>query len=215
MEEICSRYDDIFMKDFLESHRVRGWCENMKILLTDYKYNPKSLANYICNIQDYEALSLREATSFLLDFLQMNIQMGVAKPEKYPRHLHTTHDIVVRNFNAFKVVHDKEVFDSLRRGDLEYKGKDYSIIYPKCYTEVQKEGANLNHCVASYVENIMKGLTHIVFLRLNKSLNESLVTVEVKNNTIVQHRGSYNRSLSQNEMDFLKIYAEKKNLKLN
>lgn len=214
LEEMSNRYDSDFMANFLEPYSIHSWCDRVKRLLTDYKYNPKSLANYMCNIRDYEALGLYEVAEYLIDYLTMNTQMGATKLEKYPRHLHTTHDIVVRNFNAFRVVHDKELFNNIRREDLEYIKKDYSIIYPKCYTEIQKEGAVLNHCVASYVERVMKGETHILFLRETNKLDESLVTVEIRNGVIVQFRGSYNRKLSAEEMDFLNKYATNKKLKI-
>lgn len=215
MEEIDSRYNENFMKNFLEDYKITNWCDTVKVLLNEYKYNPKSLANYLCNLQDFEALDLQESVGFLLDFLRMNTQMGVAKPEKYPRYLHTTHDIVVRNFNAFKIEYPEEVFLNIRREDYEYKGKEYSIIYPKHYRDIQQEGSSLSHCVASYVEKVMEGKTHIVFLRKTDELTKSLVTVEIKNEAIVQYRASYNMIPSKEEMDFLKIYAEKKKLKLN
>lgn len=214
LEEINNRYDSEFMNTFLEDNRIHNWCDRIKRLLVDYRYNPKSLANYICNIVDYEALGIYNAVEYLIDFLSMNTQMGATKIEKYPRHLHTTHDIVVRNFNAFKVVHDKEMFNNIRREDLEYIQKDYSIIYPKCYTEIQKEGAQLSHCVASYVARVIKGETHILFLRKSDKLDDSLVTVEIKNGVIVQFKGAYNRNLSPEEMEFLNRYAKNKKLKI-
>lgn len=214
LEEINNRYDSNFMNTFLEDYRISSWCDNIKRLLVEYRYNPKSLANYICNIVDYEALGMYSTVWYLIDFLSMNTQMGATNIEKYPRHLHTTHDIVVRNFNAFKVVHDKEMFNNIRREDLEYIQKDYSIIYPKCYTEIQKEGAQLSHCVASYVDRVIKGEIHILFLRKSDKLDDSLVTVEIRNGVIVQFKGAYNRNLSPEEMEFLNRYAKNKKLKI-
>lgn len=214
LEEINNRYDSEFMNTFLENYMLYSWCYKIKKLLGDYKYNAKSLANYICNIVDYEALGLYETVNYLMDYMDMNTQMGATKIDKYPKHLHTTHDIVVRNFNAFKIEHDKEKFNNVRREDLEYTQKDYSIIYPKCYTEIQKEGAQLSHCVASYVERVIKGETHILFLRKSDKLDDSLVTVEIRDDIIIQFRGAYNRSLSPEEMEFLNRYAKNKKLKI-
>lgn len=214
LEEINNRYNSEVMNTFLENYRISIWCDRIKRLLVDYKYNPKSLANYICNIVDYEALGLYETVNYLMDYMNMNTQMGATKIDKYPRHLHTTHDIVVRNFNAFTVVHDKEMFNKIRREDLEYIQKDYSIIYPKCYTEIQKEGAQLSHCVASYVDKVIKGDTHILFLRKSDKLDDSLVTVEIRNDVIVQFKGAYNRNLSPKEMEFLNRYAKNKKLEI-
>lgn len=214
LEEISNRYNSEIMITFLQSYKIPSWCDRIKRLLVDYKYNPKSLANYICNIVDYEALGLYETVNYLMDYMDMNTQMGATKIDKYPKHLHTTHDIVVRNFNAFKIEHDKEKFNNVRREDLEYTQKDYSIIYPKCYTEIQKEGAQLSHCVASYVERVIKGETHILFLRKSDKLDDSLVTVEIRNDIIIQFKGAYNRSLSPEEMEFLNRYAKNKKLKI-
>lgn len=214
LDELSNRYDSEIINIFLKSYKIHSWCDKVKKLLEDYRYNAKSLASYICNIVDYEALGLYETVNYLVDYLNMNTQMGATKIDKYPRHLHTTHDITVRNFNAFKVEHDKEKFNKVRREDLEYIQKDYSILYPKCYTEIQKEGAQLSHCVASYVDKVIKGGTHILFLRKSNKLDESLITVEVRNEVIVQFKGAYNRNLSPEEMEFLNRYAKNKKLKI-
>ena len=212
LDEISKRYDSEYVRKFLESYRIRTWSCKVKQLLSEYNYNSKSLANYICDIVDYEGLDIYVTVDYLIDYLTMNKQMGVNKPEKYPRYLHTCHDIVVRNFNAFKIKYNDDIFYNIRREDLEYTGKKYSIIYPKHYTDIQKEGAQLNHCVASYVDMVIKGKTHILFLRKNDNLDESLVTVEIRNNTICQYKGAYNRILSTEEMEFLKIYSNKKSI---
>ncbi|MGL4425054.1 MAG: PcfJ domain-containing protein [Cetobacterium sp.] len=214
LDVILDRFGGKTSRDLVVSNSTYHWPQKVSQLMTLYNYNAKSLASYLCNISEYEALSISEATNYLMDFLDMNTAMGVTKLEKYPRHLHTTHDIVVRNYNSFKVEHSEEFFSSIRRVDLEHKGKEYSIVYPTSYKDIQKEGASLNHCVASYVERVMNGTTHILFLRKTSEIEESLVTVEVRDDRIVQYKGSYNRGLTEKEIDFLKTYAEKKKLKL-
>lgn len=188
--------------------------ERMDNLVNTYNYNIKSLVNYIYNINEYEAMPLYEVLMNLEDYIRMNTQMGARNADKYPRYLHSMHDIVVRNFNNYKREYELELFKKAIKPELEFTGKEYSIIYPKHYKEIQEEGASLSHCVGSYIDRILEGKTHIVFLRKNDSLEKSLVTVEIKRNNIIQYKGKFNYAPTEEEMEFLRLYADKKGLEI-
>jgi len=207
--------DDEYFVELLEKIQYGYTLESIEYLIKHYKYKMKSLVRYILNIYNFEALNIRAIPEYLKDYMKMSKDMGVNKPDKYPRYLNTTHDVACRNYNDFEVVRDDSAFAKVIDNNLEYSNKTYSIVYPKSYKDIQKEGAEMHHCVASYVDRVLKGKCHIVFLRNTKKLNESVVTVEIKGNKITQYRGSYNRNLNKDEMDFLVKYAEVKNLKID
>lgn len=208
----------VFLETFVERIGTMHVCnlgnnaDILSHLLDENNYNPKSLANYICNIYEYEAMDISTIVIYLIDYVFMSKQMGVRNIEKYPRYLHTTHDIIVKNFNSFKKIYKDEVFEHIRRDDYGYSDGTYSILYPQTYKEIQREGQELKHCVASYVERVLDSKTHIVFMRENNCLDQPLVTVEIKDEKIVQYKGSYNRKLTQEELKFLTKYSTIKNL---
>ena len=142
-----------------------------------------------------------------------NTMLGHMKFNKYPKCLHTNHDIVVKNYNNFKETHDEVVFDKMVDKTLEYMSKPYSVIVPKQSSDVKNEGVSLNHCSASYVNKIINGETQVVFLRDSKKLEESLVTLEVRDNSIVQAKGYLNRKVNEQEDLFIQKYAKEKKLK--
>ena len=78
---------------------------------------------------------------------------------------------------------------------------------------MKKEGDTLNHCVASYIKRVIDGECLIYFLRKDKE--ESLITFEVRHNTIVQVRGLHNRKPTENEQQALKEFAKYRKMEVN
>jgi len=95
---------------------------------------------------------------------------------------------------------------------LEGTTDNYRIIVPQNTDEVKNEGIKLHHCVASYIDLIISGQTKILFMRDKDSLEESLLTLEVRGNTLIQYRGAINRNPNEKEMMALKKWAKKKKL---
>ena len=177
-------------------------------------YDYKSLFDYICNVSEFEALNTNNALTFLRDYASMkNTMLGHMRFNKYPKCLHTNHDIVVKNYNNFKETYDEVVFDRMVDKKLEFISKPYSVIVPKVSVDVKNEGVSLNHCSASYVKKIIDGITQVVFMRDSKKLGESLVTLEVRDDSIVQAKGYLNRKVTEQEDLFIRKYAKELKLK--
>ena len=114
------------------------------------------------------------------------------KFDKYPRHFLTTHKIACRNYNRLKQQFEEDKFKTRINLDMERTFDIYTFIYPKCVQDIKDEAVAQNNCVASYIQKVIDGGCHILFLRLKNSPNESLVTIEVRNNKIVQARQKFN-----------------------
>ena len=137
--------------------------------------------------------------------------LGV-KPTLYSSYLKQTHDITSRNYQI-KVESEKEEIFSDRYKDFKpYKTDEYIIIAPKETKDLQEEGSRLNHCVASYIKRVIDGQCLIYFLRKQDKQEESLITLEVKDNAIVQVRGSHNRKPSDEERKALEQFAKDRKL---
>lgn len=175
-------------------------------------YTLNKLINYVVNEtinQGYT--SIRNFLSELRDYLSMCKQLGV-KPTLYSSYLKQTHDITSRNYQI-KVESEKEEIFSDRYKDFKpYKTENYIVIAPKETKDLQEEGSRLNHCVASYIKRVIDGQCLIYFLRKQDKQEESLITLEVKDNSIVQVRGSHNRKPSEEERKALEQFAKDRKL---
>lgn len=232
--EIFKKLSDPQIK---EAQRDTGYQWNRRqnqIAETPYGCEYKTLFDYLVMIDRTEALSFSSALTHYRDYLKMMRDMernkqiskmlvtnptldpltvgyvGFGRIEKYPKFLRTRHDIVQKNYSVWEnEVDEKTFYDMVKRG-FEYKWGKYQIVVPKTSADVRNEGTALHHCVASYVSRIMDGTTQIVFLR--EESDESLVTVEIRANAIVQARGYANRNIDDAEEKWLKTFARAKNL---
>ena len=201
-----------FIKDIIKDMNSYWVMDYFLTLIINYKYEYKRLIDVLYYYNQNEVLSINRALSCLKDYARM--QSAITKKyKKYPKYLKTMHDIVVSNYNTFKKAYSEEIFKKRINLDLEYKNKNFSILYPKSTKEIKQEGINLNHCVASYIERVVEGKTHILFLRANDDLEESLVTIEVYQETLSQAQGEYSRNINNSEKEFLEKYCKVKNLK--
>lgn len=187
---------------------------NFVTLIKEYNYDYKSLINYICdylpNREGFTCTS--DALGQLKDYVSMIKQMGGKIRDKYPKYLKVKHDIMTINFNVFKKEYSEELFKNKIRPELEWSNKDYMIKIPQTPQDIKDEGINNNNCVGSYVDRVISGTTYIVFLRSIKKPDESLVTVEIKNNAIVQAYRSTNTNITYKDMMALKQFCKDKKL---
>lgn len=180
--------------------------ENIGIYITlikEYGYTAKALLKYIDHIKTFEAIdSMSYLLSELYDYAKMMKEIS-PKFDKYPRHLLTTHKIACRNYNRLKQEFDEPKFK--QRIDLSLKKTfgDYRFIYPKCIQDIKDEAVAQNNCVASYIDRVIDGHCHILFLRLKNRLEDSLVTIEVRNNKIVQALQRFNNPLSKEQQEIV------------
>lgn len=191
-----------------------------------FEYIEKLVIRYKHNTNNYPSNLL----SKLRDYLIMLKQMEVKKYDRFPEDLFKAHDNVVKNFYAVKdSLKDRDWVKMLESKDwkkFEFKDKEYCIIYPKLATDVAKEGCSQNNCVKSYIDNVLRGSTEIVFMREVGKEDESLITVEVGEETpgmgftgkevvttkggyrIRQREGKNRRKLTEEELLFLNKYSK-------
>lgn len=191
----------------------------IKFLVENYNYNIKSLLTYLDNLMTYEAIeNFCELCNEFYDYVKMSSKIS-PKFEKYPRYFLSTHKITCRNYNRLKEYFDEQDFAKHIDTDLEYKINNYKFIYPKTTKEIKDEAVQQANCVASYIQRVIDGKCHIMFLRQqNKTLpkeeqyNKSLVTLEIRDYKVVQARGKFNRIVTneeQNMIDQFNIYLTK------
>lgn len=131
----------------------------------------------------------------------------------------TFHDTLAETYNAIKrELAEEEYAEVLKTYTYKsYVGENFSIIAPPTLIAIINEGEVLKHCVSSYINRILKKETFIFFLRANDDLDTPLVTIEVRNNEILQASGMYNRRLKSDseEMKTILEFAKLNGIKVN
>lgn len=189
--------------------------ELLKEMINEYSYDLNRLFEYLMNDLPAQGIivckdNLDTILTLLRDYVRMNMDIGNTKYNKYPKSLKMAHDLAMRNFR----VNQSEVLTKLygkvvgRLKGLEFKEGDYVVVHPKSVKSIVMEGTSLNHCVARYIKDVVDGKTSIMFLRHKDRLNDSLVTLEVKDNRVVQAKGNFNRSPSPEEFAFIGLYSK-------
>lgn len=151
-----------------------------------------------------------------IDYINMTYGMYGDVKDKYPKSLKTQHDKIVFKYNLFiRYKKDLAIFKQTEEHQkLAYSYKDYSVILPSNSSEIIDEGMNQSNCVASYINKVVQGDTLILFMRNNKFINDSLVTIEVKSDKVVQVKGYANRGTTSEEDKFINKWAKDKKLKI-
>lgn len=159
------------------------------------------------------------ALTILRDYARMSQEMQLDY-DRYPKSLKKDHDIAQMNYKTktdeikarnFALVIEKEDYKK-----LEFKDKEYAVLIPNEPQDVISEGESLSHCVASYVNDIIKEKCKILFVRPAKEPEKSLLTVEIRDNKFIrQIRGKQNRRATTQEMEFIQKWAEKQELEVS
>ncbi len=208
--EILNVIDRLGLNDLIDIDSVYE-LTRIYDMVNNYNMELKSLLVQISNYVRREGLTLSKILSELADYNRMSKTM-TTKYQKYPKYLLSTHAIVTKNFNAFRETYEEQAFLNNVNKSLAHKGVSYSVLVAEKSQDVKDEGATLHHCVASYVSSIISGTTQIVFMRTTNNIDKPLLTIEVKDGSIYQIKGTYNRSATADEMKFITTYAKAKSL---
>ena len=148
------------------------------------------------------------------DYLKFASSLGFdLKNNKYafPKNLREEHDKLEEQYEiACKEIVSKKIEE---RGKVlsinSFKNRNYFVTPAPTYKSLLDESKQQNHCVRTYAESYAEGDCDIYFMRDNNTPDKSLVTIEVKNNTIVQSRTKNNYSPSKKELKFLERWENK------
>ena len=231
--DVYSLFD--FIKDILQSHdsnqaekilryakplfEAKAYSFTIEKLpfFIDEGYDLARLCQYLTrDVYMYQGISsCNEAAQLLYDYVSFQKKLN-APYERYPKSLKLYHDISAKNMQIAADRINRENFirvvGSSEYKSLEYKGKKYCILAPKEPEDLTKEGSSLCHCVGGYVKYVADKKTQIYFMRENKNSEKSLITVEVRNNKILQARGFSDIWVDSGQSDFLLKWARLKHI---
>jgi hypothetical protein len=200
-------------------------------------FGPKNIANYIryVYVQFYEMRANEEhAQSYdyydenwyaYTDYLRICVQMKdeIDRPRwkfSSTRELKNSHDEMVYLYNMKEdEMLEKKTREGFEKAKKRWTGLDYtedefSVIMPETAVDIAKEGLVLNHCVKSYIEDVIAGKTNIFFIRKTDDLQTPFYTLEVKDNKLRQCHGFNNCNVCTvaGLEDFIRRYCAEKNI---
>ena len=144
-----------------------------------------------------------------------SILSGIYETEKYPTDLYGQIEVCERllyflekekQFNKIYAPYKQE------HKRYIYTDDNYTIIVPDGVTSLIKECSQQKNCLSQYIYITLLGVTTILFLRKTKKLYESYITIEIRDNQIIQAYRKYNQVPFEEDIEFLKAYAAEKNL---
>ena len=148
------------------------------------------------------------------DYLRLANLMGLdLKNKKYifPDNLKKKHDELEKEYE----IDSRRILNqsiAKRYYDLKkniYKDEKFVIVPAKSIEDLEKESKEQSNCVRTYSNKYAESKCDIYFMRLLKNKNKSLVTVEVKDNEIVQSRTKFNNKPEEIQLLFLKEWQNK------
>lgn len=185
------------------------WYSFFNKLVNEYGYNAKDLWLYLDRIKTFEAI---EDMDFLIrelyDYASLMRELSL-KYDKYPKNFLTTHKIACRNYSRMKKEFSEELFRKRINKQYECSFGDYVFIYPKSTQDIKDESVQMSNCVSSYIDDVINGDCHILFLRKKNKPDESLVTIEVRNNKIVQARRRFNDDVTEEDQKAIDAFNKR------
>ena len=175
--------------------------ENIKILSKFNSSDLEKVKKYV-SIEKFVEYSKKKRNfdiQMYIDYLGFleNLKIDI-KNKKYlfPENLKKEHDeyskqILIKN-NA-----------KINRKINTYSNTKYIIMPAKSFISLEDESTQQNNCIRNYAEKYANGKSDIYFMREINTPNKSLVTIEVKENKIVQSRTKDNGLPNNSQKRFL------------
>lgn len=185
---------------------IRGNKSYFNRLVDDYRYNAKKLMLYIdqLNLKQKRRTVCRD----LFDYADMMNQL-YDDFDKYPTNLLSAHKQAIKEYNKHQFDFDEDAYS--KRNVLEYECEidGFKFIYPRHVNEIQEEGRSQHNCVASYINRVLEEDCHIMFMRPVDDVTHSYITLEIRDNKIVQAMRKCNQPTSKEEREVIKKWNEK------
>lgn len=217
-------YDSL--RDFLEKYQDSLLKQGAQIS-TSYTRWDKSLWKSTLDYQSFRdymlyasvsmgfALSPKGFCSMWEDTIEMERQVYGKIRNKYPKDLPLLHQQLSYKAACMQEEYDKVLFKKHSEEAQEYEGKSDGFVYiaPKSKQDFLDEAIMQCNCLAGYIDKFIEGESLILFMRNEKTPDESYITVELVDGSVVQAKRAGNQSLSWAEETTLNKWIEKCNKK--
>ena len=198
----------IFKKKDIKLIRSLSPYSYFLVMINDYHVDINKLLNY------FKSKKIKYSYfSEYYDYLRMSIELGIDINDKkvlFPNNLMEEHD---KRYLEYEEMKD----DSLSR-DIQKIGKileincyddnNYVIFPARSFEDLINESTNQNNCVRTYAKMYANGECFIYFLRKKNNIDKSLVTIEIRDNKVVQAKTKNNCLPNKDLMDVIKKWKK-------
>lgn len=178
--------------------------------LSERKHNIRELERYI-KVDIFKLYDYQIPNGMIyeyLDYIKFASELKYDLNDKkilYPENIKEKHDELL---NLIKIKKDKKISTAIKKRSKIlnkniYQDKKFIIFPAETMESLIDESKQNRNCVKTYAEAYAKGRCDIYFMRLIKDTSKSLVTVEVKDNKVIQQRIKNNGPTSLDHKRFL------------
>ena len=176
----------------------------------------EEISNYISlnRFIKYSKMHHRNVKTYIYkDYLRFAKLLGYdLKNNRYafPENLQEEHDKLEKQYEIqSKTIIQKAIARrSKELSNNKYQNKNFIILPARSLKALQDESKQQGNCIRTYAEKYAEGTCDIYFMRDVKKPKKSLVTVEVKNNKVVQSRIKYNANPNKTQLKFLENWEK-------
>ena len=150
-----------------------------------------------------------------IDKLQAKLTAKTLRPKNFIEEHELTSQMVQDRLNELQAKNFVRYQTEKTKMTKPYLSGDLLIRPAKNAKELDKESANLHHCVRTYKSKVADGKTAILFIRKQEAPDEPFYTLEYDGKKIVQCRGLYNCDMTDEVKSFVAEWEkwESKNIK--
>lgn len=182
-----------FNYNYLAFMKKQGFLYNYSIVeqFSNYFYELKSICKYMPLKKFLTYKKGIKNIHIYLDYLEMASKLGISLKSKkrlFPYQLIAWHDKFAKKIKITKDM-DTQFKTYLRYLDLSkytYDDEKYIIFPATSVDDLIEEGKQQGNCVASYLNRYINNETEIYFIRNLVNPSQSFITLEYRNNQVIQ-----------------------------
>ena len=176
-------------------------------LIENYGYNAKLLLNYVDGIKINRRFK-KEIFRDIYDYADMMTQL-YDNYNRYPENFTDAHRRTCEEYNRISVKYNEVEYAERNVLDYECEIDGFKFIYPRTTADIKHEARNQHNCVATYINRVLHEDCHIMFMRPVNDTDSSYITLEIRNNKIVQAKRKFNEEPSKEEYEIIDKWDEK------
>lgn len=191
-------------------------CKDIRLIRYFKNFDLSEFKKYNVNLRKLKTLTdiNYENSEEYIDYLKMCNTLEYNLKDKrilYPKNIICEHDRILKLYevNKDKKINNKIKIRSKKLEKNIYQNNKYIIFPASTINAMIDESKQQNNCVKTYCENYANDICDIYFMRLLSNKNKSLVTVEVKDNKVVQQRTKNNQDTTKEQKRFLANWENK------
>ena len=207
---LCKSYSKKILIEFVSCSRILEFKPD--VFHDDIRFW-RNAFELICHVQwDYSPLHVQE----YIDFFEykkytenLNYSLKGRTVESVTRAIVNWHE-AADYAEKVKLIKLEWNGSNLKETKLQLEGINYLIKEITNGKELFSESEKMKHCVFSYIESCAHGYTSIWSMK--KEINSTYspyITLEVKNNKVIQIAGKRNRQIIHMELEVIKKWAKK------